>query len=76
MRPRLNYKENNSPFSYNIMIFNNILQKILVVPEKVRIWKIGEAALEYEFFASANLSLSPNGDGFRDTFWIFGLYIS
>ena len=34
-----------------------ILQKMLVVPEKARIWKIGEAGLEYEFRASANLSL-------------------
>ena len=33
------------------------MQKMLVVPEKVRIWEIGEAALEYEFRASAILSL-------------------
>jgi hypothetical protein len=33
------------------------LQKTFVVPGKVRIWKIREAALEYELRACANQSL-------------------
>ena len=33
------------------------MRKVLVVPGKVRIWKIREAALEYEFRACANRSL-------------------
>jgi hypothetical protein len=33
------------------------LLKMLVVPGKVRIWKIREAALEYELRACANRSL-------------------
>ncbi len=33
------------------------MRKVLVVPGKVRIWKIREAALEYELRACANRSL-------------------